>query len=84
MGLNFYGNFLNETNDSNSKVSSIAAHARHIINVGGSECIGLGSDFDGIGGTLEIQDCSQMQNLLRNLNASILQMKKLKIFYTGT
>ena len=64
MGLNFYGNFLNETNDSNSKVSLIAAHARHIINVGGSECIGLGSDFDGIDGTLEIQDCSQMQKLV--------------------
>lgn len=26
----------------------IVRHARHIINVGGIECIGLGSDFDGI------------------------------------
>lgn len=64
VGLNYYGCFLNETNDSHSHVSRMVAHARHMLNVGGSECLGLGSDFDGISGELEIQDCSQMHKLV--------------------
>lgn len=67
IGLNFYGCFLNETNDSHSRVARMAAHARHMLNVGGSGCLGLGSDFDGISGELEIQDCSQMQKLVDGL-----------------
>lgn len=67
IGLNFFGNFLNPQNalnDSYSGVAEIAKHARHILNVGGCECLGLGSDFDGISGELEIQDCSQMHKLV--------------------
>lgn len=64
IGLNFYGCFLNQTNDSHSNVARMAAHARHILNAGGSACLGLGSDFDGIGGELEIQDCSEMRKLV--------------------
>lgn len=67
IGLNFYGCFLNETNDSHSRVARMAAHARHMLKVGGSGCLGLGSDFDGISGELEIQDCSQMQKLVEGL-----------------
>ena len=33
---------------SQASFADIVRHARHIINVGGIECIGLGSDFDGI------------------------------------
>lgn len=33
---------------SQATFADIVRHARHIINVGGIECIGLGSDFDGI------------------------------------
>jgi len=64
IGLNYYGCFLNETNSSHSSVARMAAHARHILNTGGSECLGLGSDFDGISGELEIQNCSQMYKLV--------------------
>lgn len=34
--------------DSNATLEDIATHARYIVNVGGIECLGLGSDFDGI------------------------------------
>lgn len=67
IGLNYYGCFLNDDKDSHSRVSRIAEHARHIINVGGRECLGLGSDFDGIGGELEMQDCSRMHKLVEEL-----------------
>lgn len=69
IGLNFCGAFLDDA-ESNadapcSSVKRIAEHARHMINAGGVECVGLGTDFDGIGGTLEIADCSQMEKLVR-------------------
>lgn len=63
IGLNYYGGFLNQKNDSTSTAARIAEHARHIVNVGGTECLGLGSDFDGIDGNLEIADCSQIHKL---------------------
>ena len=44
IGLNFYGCFLNETNDSHSRVARMPAHARHKLNVGATASLGLGSD----------------------------------------
>ena len=35
-------------------------HVEHMRNVGGIECVGIGTDFDGICGQLEIKDCTQM------------------------
>lgn len=43
-----------------STVELMAKHARHIANIGGIACVGLGSDFDGISGELELSDCSKM------------------------
>lgn len=70
IGLNYYGCFLNKRNNSTSTVAKIAEHARHIMNVGGTECLGLGSDFDGIDGNLEIADCAQMDKLFHALEAA--------------
>lgn len=67
IGLNYYGCFLNSAPDSRSSVARMARHARHILDTGGRECLGLGSDFDGIDGELEIQDCSQMYKLVAEL-----------------
>ena len=70
IGLNYYGCFLNAKYDNASTAARIAEHARHIVKTGGSECLGLGSDFDGIDGTLEIADCSQMYKLFDALEAA--------------
>ena len=43
-----------------STTALMAKHAAHFKQVGGIEIIGLGSDFDGIGGKLELSDCSKM------------------------
>lgn len=54
-GLNFCGNFLNsDIGCEDSRAESIVDHILHFINVGGSDCVGLGSDLDGIGGNLEV------------------------------
>ncbi|GHT79177.1 peptidase [Spirochaetia bacterium] len=63
-GLNFNPGFLNaDTNSKDSTAVLISAHARHMIAVGGVECAALGSDFDGIGGDLEISGIEKMQLL---------------------
>ena len=59
MGINYCAAFLNDSqrdakDGGESFVSDMIRHIRHIRNVGGIECIGLGSDFDGIGGKLEL------------------------------
>ena len=66
-GLNFYGRFLNPIDNSHSSTARMAQHVRHIVNVGGIECIGLGSDFDGITGELEMENCSQLAKLTAEL-----------------
>lgn len=70
IGLNYYGCFLNKKNDSTSTAARIAEHARHIMNAGGIECIGLGSDFDGIDGSLELADCAHLYKLFDALHAA--------------
>lgn len=62
-GLNYCPEFLEEgatQADCRSRGSRMAEHAKYITNLGGIECLGLGSDFDGIGGDLEIKDCSYL------------------------
>ena len=38
-------------------------HMKHMKQVGGIQCIGLGSDFDGIHGDLEMKDGSELTKL---------------------
>jgi membrane dipeptidase len=55
IGLNYAPEFLNaDIACKDSTAELISAHARHMINTGGSDCVALGSDFDGIQGNLEI------------------------------
>lgn len=60
-GLNFCGAFLQK--DNRSTIDAMMKHIKHIINVGGIEVIGLGTDFDGIGGDLELTGAQDMPKL---------------------
>lgn len=48
IGINFSDHFLQDARENGSLINAICQHVRHLYNVGGIECIGLGSDFDGI------------------------------------
>lgn len=50
MGLNYYDKFLVDGGSAEPEVlwEALVRQARHIVNVGGVEVLGLGSDFDGI------------------------------------
>lgn len=64
MGLNFCGAFLNAGGVSTeSRIPQMLQHLKHMVNVGGIETSAIGTDFDGIGGDLDIASCSQMQLL---------------------
>lgn len=54
-GINFGPEFLNaDVTVKDSTVELMVKHIKHFINVGGEGVVGLGSDFDGIGGNLEV------------------------------
>jgi len=66
-GLNFCADFLTEVPHGTKNPGTIAAivdHARHIVNVGGIECLGLGTDYDGIDTHQELPDASHMPLLI--------------------
>jgi len=67
MGLNLCIPFL-DLGASRSTLERMSAHVRHMINVGGIDCVALGADLDGIGGDLEISTCAQMPLLFERLS----------------
>jgi membrane dipeptidase len=71
-GINFYPYFLDEVLSTEvrkpyASIEKMVEHIKHIKNIGGIQCIGLGTDFDGIEGDLEIKDASYMQMLVDGL-----------------
>lgn len=65
-GLNFCAAFLDDQPSAElcrSTAALMAKHAAHFKQVGGIEMIALGSDFDGIGGKLELDSCDRMEML---------------------
>lgn len=68
IGLNFCEDFLTEMSESKRNAENIMEamiqHANHIIKAGGIECLGLGSDFDGIAGNRALPDASAMERLI--------------------
>lgn len=67
-GINFCASFLGK--DEVSRVEDMVKHIKHIYNVGGIDVVALGSDFDGIGSTLEIKDFGEMHMLINALEKS--------------
>lgn len=68
-GLNFAPAFLNaDEEDRVSRIERMCDHIMHFINKGGVECVGIGTDFDGISGEFEIADVTGMPRLFEALH----------------
>lgn len=65
IGVNFYGKFL--SSDEMSTICRIVDHMKYLRNVGGIDCIAIGSDFDGFHGITEMEDCSSLSLLEKEL-----------------
>ena len=83
MGINFCSDFLTtEGTHQTSYVKDMVQHILYIKNLAGIDCIGLGSDFDGIGSKLEMKDASGYQMLYDALIEAGLSIEEIeKIFY---
>lgn len=69
-GINFCAGFTVEAptkEEAYGTVEGLIRHIRHIADVGGIGCIGLGTDYDGIGNQIELCDCSRMELLAEGL-----------------
>lgn len=67
-GINYCADFLHDWKKGEaavSRVDDMILHMKHMKKVGGIQCIGLGSDFDGIGGELEIKSPEDLPVLER-------------------
>lgn len=84
MGLNFCGDFLTQYPvgvQNPGTIAAIVKHAKHIVAVGGMECLGLGSDFDGIDTHAELTGADKMGLLWDALHKSGFTQEQLdKIF----
>lgn len=84
MGINFCGDFLSEESESRnpSRIKDMVSHIKYIQKIAGIECIGLGTDFDGISSELEIKDASMMPELAAALLQNGFKEEDVaKIFY---
>ncbi len=66
IGINYYSHFLRDMTPDERDIGCICdmvEHMKYIRRVGGIQCIGLGSDFDGVPCELEIENASQMERL---------------------
>lgn len=80
MGLNFCGDFLNP--NGKSRIEDMVRHAKHIVDVGGIGVLGLGTDYDGIDGDLELDHCNKMPLLAQALeDAGFTHQQVEAIFY---
>ena len=85
MGLNFCPDFLEERpvgEENPGTVAAVVRHAKHIADTGGTEVLGLGSDFDGIPTHRELPGAQSMERLWEALHAAGFSQDQLdKIFY---
>lgn len=68
-GINFAPDFISKDgNRDYGCVEDLICHIRHFVQVGGIDCVGIGTDFDGYLGKNEICDASQMSLLFNGLH----------------
>lgn len=73
IGINYYCNFLEDIPEGGrqiSRISRMVEHMKHIRQVGGAGCIGLGSDFDGIYGEVEIRNSAGLPRLAEAMESA--------------
>lgn len=85
LGLNYCVSFVRENwnpGQPGASVEELIRQIRYIVNIGGEECLGLGSDFDGIKEVPEMKNAGEMQKLAEAMEeAGISPSLTEKIFW---
>lgn len=67
-GLNFLAEFVSRNPGTESiTADQIAVHARHMADIGGVGCVGIGTDFDGFSGRVDVDTAARMPLLFNAL-----------------
>ena len=66
-----------------SRVADMVAHMKHIRNVGGIQVIGLGSDFDGIGGDLVLKTAADLPRLAQEMERQGFTEGEIEAVFAG-
>lgn len=72
-GLNLYGAFVNPlltSGEQECRISDLMKHAHHMADVGGMDCVALGTDFDGFEGDGELRTAADLGELPEYLHKS--------------
>lgn len=87
-GLNLYGAFVNPMLTSGStecRIEDLLKHAHHMADVGGMDCVALGTDFDGFEGECEFRNAADLKDLPEYLHKSGFSWEEVdKITYKNT
>ena len=84
MGLNLYSEFVTPDGAKpESRIEYLVAHVLHMFHVGGEDCIGIGTDFDGIDGQLDIDKPIEMELLFDALHKKGLTERQMDKFAYG-
>ncbi len=69
IGINFAAGFTQyvEKKGEMGTIDGLIQHMKHIAAIGGIDCIGFGSDFDGIPRIIEMDECSMMPILAHRM-----------------
>lgn len=84
MGLNYCPSFLQyvaDEKDAVGTISSIVDHIKYITSVGGYECLGLGSDYDGIPVHKDMPDASYLPRLAEALEKEGFKQHEIEAFF---
>lgn len=86
MGLNFCADFLElkpAGEENPGTIQAVVRHAKHIVNTGGLEVLGLGSDFDGIDTHRELPGAQSMERLWDALHEAGFTESQLEHIFGG-
>jgi len=83
MGINYCASFVNDVEENNfAYVKDMVKHIKYIKDLAGIDCIGLGSDYDGIGSNIEMNSCDKLYLLQEELEKEGFTQEEIeKIFY---
>jgi membrane dipeptidase len=89
IGANYYSLFLNgvdtkkEIDPHRDVLADLTRHILHMRNVGGIECLALGSDFDGCPPSIQLQDVTDVPKLIAYLTKAGLHESEIEKIYAG-
>ena len=72
-GLNLYGSFVNPmmtSGETQCRIADLLKHAHHMADVGGMDCVALGTDFDGFEGDGELKTAADLKDFPEYLHQS--------------